>query len=167
MPRVVAIAGQAVLYAAFAVILGYFSQRPAYQHLDPQMAVIKLSFSHAGEHREECRRLTPEEIARLAPNMRRPMDCKRERVPLLVEIILDGEPLLQESLPPGGLSKDVGSHVYRRFSVPPGSHTIIARLRDSRRTEGFDYEQTERIMLRPQQNFVIDFKPGTGGFTFL
>jgi len=43
------IALQVPAYAAFAAFIGYFSAAPEYRHLDPGLAVVKLSFSHAGE----------------------------------------------------------------------------------------------------------------------
>lgn len=158
---------QVIFYLVFAMLLKIFAQDIDYRHMDPANALIKLSFSHAGQHREECRRLSQEELEKLAPNMRMPVSCNRERLPLLVEITLDGEVIYRDSLPPAGLAKDGESSVYKRFSVSPGTHTVTARLRDSHRNEGFDYEQTGTVTLSPQQNFVIDFNAGTGGFIFL
>ena len=167
MPGVIRIFGQLIAYALFAVVIGYFATQPAYTHLDPERALIKMSFSHAGAHREECRRLTQEELNQLPPNMRRPMDCLRARVPLLVELELNGEILYRDALPPSGLASDGASTAYRKFPVTAGSHTLVARLRDSRREDGFDYEKAAEITLSPQQNFVIDFRPELGGFLFL
>ena len=48
--------GQALLYALFALIIGYFSNSPAYRHLPADQALIKLSFSHQGKLISECRR---------------------------------------------------------------------------------------------------------------
>ncbi len=163
----VQILGQAVVYAAFMGILGYFATLPAYTYVDPGAAVITLSFGHAGERVSECRRLTPEEIAALPPNMRRPMDCPRARVSLLVELRLDGEMLHRASLPPSGLAGDGASSVYARFVVTPGRHRVTARLRDSRREKGFDYEMEEDVELAPGQYLIVNFRAGTGGFSFL
>ena len=38
-------------------------------------ALDKLSLVHSAERKEPRRRLTPEELAKLAPNMRKPMAC--------------------------------------------------------------------------------------------
>jgi len=166
MPKVLRYFGQFVAYALFALAVGYFATQPAYTHLGPDEALIKLSFSHAGAHIRECRKLTQEELNRLPPNMRRPMDCPRERLPLLIELELDGKMLYRDTLPPSGLSGDGASTAYRKFSVPTGSHHLVARLRDSRRNDGFDYEKAVDVSLTPQQNFVIDFRPELGGFLF-
>lgn len=158
---------QILAYAAFAVVLGYFAAAPAYVHLDPEKALIKLSFSHAGERKTECRRLSPEEIAKLAPNMRRALDCPRERVPLLVELFLDDELLYRDLLRPSGLARDGTSTAYQRFPAEPGFHHLVVRLRDTRRSEGFDWELASDIHLVPQQNLVVDFRAEAGGFKIL
>jgi hypothetical protein len=159
--------GQVAVYGAFMAMLGYFAASPAYTFVDPEAATITVSFSHAGAKAVECRRRTPEEIAELAPNMRRALDCPRRRVPLLLELLLDGEELYRSELPPSGLAGDGSSTAYQRFVVTPGSHRLVARLRDSRREEGFDYRLDEQIDLVPQQNLVVDFRAETGGFKLL
>ncbi len=161
------IAGQVVAYAAFMAMLGYFATMPAYTYVDPGAAVVTLSFRHAGAAVRECRRLTPEEIAALAPNMRRPTDCPRARVPLLVELRLDDETLYRASLAPSGLASDGASSAYERFVVAPGRYRLSASLRDSRREQGFDHEMTEVIELRAGQHLVVDFRADTGGFRLL
>ena len=160
------LAAQAISYALFALFLAYFSVNPAYTYIDPGSAVIKMSFNHAGARTSECRQLTPEEIAELAPNMRRPLDCPRGRVPLLVELEMDGALLYRAELAASGFAADGPATVYERFVVPPGRHELTARLRDSRRTEGFDYERRAQLELAVQQNFVVDFRAETGGFIF-
>lgn len=156
----------ALHYAVFAALIGFFSTRPVYRQLAPDLALIKLSFSHAGTHKEDCHILTPEELAKLAANMRQPVSCKRERVPLLVELELDGEVILQRSLPASGIAGDGESTLYHRIVAPAGGHDLTVRLRDSRREEGFDYESTARVELAPEQNYVIDFRAEAGGFIF-
>jgi hypothetical protein len=159
--------GQAIAYVLFAAVTGYFATQPAYTYFAPDKAQIKLSFGHAGDHETECRRLTQEELNQLAPNMRRPLDCPRRRLPVLIELELDGELLYSAELPPSGIAGDGVSTAYKTFAVEPGQHQLVTRLRDSNRTEGFDYEKTSGITLSPQQNFVIDFHPSRGGFLFL
>lgn len=165
--RGVGMAGQVLTYMGAAVMLGYFSVSPTYTRLDPGTGVIKLSFSHAGEPETECRRLTQRQLDALAPNMRRPMDCPRRRVPLLVELELDGERIYRASLRPSGLAGDGASTVYQDFPVPAGRYEIAARLRDSRREQGFDWFMERTVEIGPGENLVIDFRANTGGFTIL
>ncbi len=166
MGRIARILGQGLAYLAFGLTLAYASNRPVYQHFPADKALIKVSLSHSGKPKGECRTLSAAELGEMNQNMRRPKICPRERLPLTVEILLDGAPLMREVLPPSGLSKDGAAHLYRRFVVSPGRHRIEARLRDSARAQGFDYEGSTEVTLAPGQNFVIDFRSETGGFIF-
>lgn len=155
--------GQALLYAAFALAIGIFSQWPEYEHLAPERALIKLSFIHHGRKLEECRRRTPEELAKLPPNMRAPMQCGRERAPVIFEVDIDGAPALRVHAPPTGLRKDGAASAYERLETSAGKHLIAVRMKDSARTEGFDFEHTATIDLAPAQIRVIDFDAERGG----
>jgi hypothetical protein len=158
--------GQAVAYLAFAALLAYLSNAPAYSPLQPGQALIKLSFSHAGKIKGECRELSAKEIAGYAPNMRRPKICPRERQPVLIELDLDGQPLLHRSLQPSGLWRDGAATIYKTFKVPSGRHHLAARLRDSDRAVGYDYQGETDLDLAPQQNFVVEFSSEHTGFSF-
>jgi hypothetical protein len=155
----------AVLFALFAAVAA-FSDWPRYQQLAADTAVIKLSFTHGSSRQADCRRRTAEELAKLPPNMRKPFDCPRSRGDVYVELDIDGQPVYRASLPPSGLSRDGPSRVYRRFVVSAGTHSIAARMRDTARTEGFDYVKSGEVILAAGQNFVVDFRAEANGFIF-
>ena len=163
MARAMRWAAQGLVLVLIMAAIGFLANRPAYTNFPEDKAMVRLSFSHGGL-RPDCRRRTPEELAALPPNMRAPMDCPRGRLPVMVELDLDGAPLYHALLPPGGLQGDGPSRVHRGFAVSPGTHTISVRLRDSDRTEGFDYTKEVTLDLAPRQNLVIDFKTDAGGF---
>lgn len=164
MPSALAWTGQIVAYAAFGVGVGYLSLYPEYVHRDPAQAQIKLSFAHAGVHKEACRQLTYEEISKLPPGQRRPHDCSRERMPVTVELELDGKMLYRATLEPTGHARDGVSVAYQAFMVSAGRHDLVARLRDSKREQGFDYERRAQIDLAPRQNLAVEFRADKGGF---
>jgi len=166
MKRIARIAGQVAAFAAFAAVVGWLSSKPDYRRYDPSVALVTVSFSHTGPRVSECRRRTPEEIAELAANMRRAEDCPRGRLPVVVSIDVDGSPVYDEALPPHGIADDGSSTAYRAFTVKAGEHVITARLRDTRRVEGFDHVRTDRVTLAAGQHFTIDFRPEAGGFVF-
>lgn len=157
---------QIIFFGLFISVIGIFSSSPVYQHLPPGTAVVKVSFSHAGEHKEECIRLSTEEIAALPPQERKPFDCSRERLPVYIELVIDEKTLLSKILEPTGLSRDGASTIYEKINLKSGEHKITARLRDSKREHGFDYEKTGIINLHQGQNYVIDFREEFGGFIF-
>lgn len=158
--------GQAAFYGLFVAAIGYFSASPAYVHFPKDMALIKASFSHAGQPKEECRVRTAEELASLPPNMRAPMLCGRERSPVEFELELDGKLIYRATLSPAGLSRDGVSTVYQRFPVRAGHHHMRARLKDSVREPDFNYSKEADIELSPAQVFVVEFDSRAGGFVF-
>lgn len=166
MPRALAYAAQAALYAGFAAAVGILASWPTYGGLPDGTAQIKLSFSHSGARAEECHRLTVEELAKLPTSERRPSDCSRRRLPVTVQLVVDGNSLYEATLEPGGFSGDGPVKVYEKFIVNAGKHRIEARLRDSKRDDGFDYETAYEAGLAAGQNLAIDFKAEQGGFLF-
>jgi hypothetical protein len=160
-------AGQGVLYLLFALLLGSFSTSPAYVHFDPDQALIKLSLSHAGARKGECReRKTSANIPRTETSRRALLECPRERFPVWVEVVVDGELRYGEERPPTGLSNDGASRFYHRIPVAAGVHRIVARMRDSGRKQGFDRTAETEVSLVPRQVFVIDFSSETKSFLF-
>lgn len=157
--------GQALLYGLFALAIGVFSHWPAYRHLAPDAALIKLSLVHAGRPVGDCRSQTPEELAKLPPNMRAPTRCPRERSPVTVELDIDGVPAARATAQPSGLSRDGASALYRRLPVTAGERLIQVRLRDDVRSPGFAYTLERRVTLAPAQVLVIDFQAEKGGIT--
>ncbi|QDX81227.1 hypothetical protein B9N43_08235 [Denitratisoma sp. DHT3] len=160
----IAIIGQTILYGAFAAFIGYFATAPRYQHLPPDKAVVKLSISHLGGR--ECRKRTPEELAKLPQNMRAPLDCPRERSPIALELDMDGQSLFKGQMQPTGVAKDGIATIYRRFEVPAGEHTLAVRLNDNLRQSGFPYSKEAQVTLKPAQILVVDFNPDRGGLFF-
>lgn len=166
MDKLLRYGAQALFFALLMVFVGWFASRPVYTQFPPDQAQIKLSFAHGAKRVEACRRLTPEEIAKLPARERRPNDCGRERRPIQVELVLDGVQVWHDELQPTGLSGDGPARAYQKFRVQPGSHEIVARLNDSGRADGYDYESRAVVELAPLQSLAIDFKADAGGFVF-
>lgn len=164
MPDAMKYVGQAVFYGLIALVIGYFSASPLFHQFPGGMSQIKLSFRHGGNRLEDCRKLTPEEIAKLPEKEKRPNTCSRERIPIAVKLVVDGQPLYDEVLRPTGLSGDGPAETYRKFIVPAGSHKVEAFLRDSKRQDGYDYSNTFELDLQPLQSVAIDFMADQGGF---
>jgi len=149
--------GQAALYALFALTLAVFSRWPVYQHLPPDQALFKLSFSHQGQRLGECEELSPAELAKLPPNMRAPTRCPRERSPLRVQVEIDGAVVHNQVAKPSGLSADGASAVYQRMPVSAGRHRVVVRLNDNANQPGYNFELHREVELQPAQIMVIDF----------
>ncbi len=165
MKKALQILFQLVLYVPLMALIGYFSTAPRFTIVPEKSALVRLSFVHAAERLRECRERTPEELAKLAPNMRAALDCPRERAPLRVELEFDGEVVYRREVAPAGLRRDGAAAVYHRMTVPAGSHRIVARLRD-RASGEFNYVREATLDLAPGASLVIDFAAARGGFVF-
>jgi len=137
---------------------------PAWQSLPEDHALLRLSFTVSGAR--NCRDRTAEELAALPRNMRQPQICERRRAPVHVELDLDGTTILEEDLPPGGLSGSGPSRIYRRFELPAGSYDIALRLRTDPAEASYSATAARRVTLVPGQSLAIDYDAGRGSFVF-
>jgi hypothetical protein len=158
--------GQLAAYGAFVTLLGCLEPGPAYEHLAPELATVKLSLRHAGALLADCRNRTAAELAQLPPNMRAPQICERERSPLQLELRVNDAPVYAETLPPRGLHNDGRVSVYRRIPVPAGPVHVAVRLKDDVRADGYQYAREATLTLAPAEVLVIDFDEHAEEFTF-
>ena len=159
------------LLARFAVLVLVFagaavlSNRPVYRSLPEGTGLLTLSFSHGADRKAACRKATPEELAELPPNMRRPEICPRGRPPIRVEFDVDGKRVFEADVPPSGIAGDGPSRVHRRLVLPAGSYAVAVRMREQ--PEGdFAWHAERAIRLEPGASRVIDFRAAAGGFVF-
>lgn len=160
--------GQAATFGIFALVISYLSTSPAYIAHPPEKAQLKLSFTHAGKHVEECKKRTREELAKLAANMRAPMDCSRERWPVIADLSLDGKKIYQGIATPAGIKKDGHSSFYQEFPVATGKHTVTIGVWDTRGEVGdgdYDFVLEQEINLTPREILVIGFDNAAGRIT--
>ncbi len=157
---------QAFNLFVFMALIAAFSSGPAVRQLEDGLAVVTLAFGHAGQPVRACHVRTAEELEALAPNMRAPLDCPRERSIIKVELEMDGEIILDLTIPPPGAYKDQGVDVYENVEVPVGKHTFTVRMNDNAQVDGYTYTNTYTTELEPAQLLFIDFNQRIGGFTF-
>lgn len=153
---------QAFNYTLFMAIIWYFSNMPSFRQLGDDQAVLTIAFSHAGETLKPCRTLSPEELAALPPNMRKPTDCPRERSPVVVEAHMDGELIHRQVEEAPGLFKDSGVDIYLLRKIPAGKHQLKIQMDDSVRKAGFEHSFEQEITIEPAQILLVDFLPELG-----
>lgn len=166
MMRGLRLAGQFVIIVALFAGVAWLSDRPVYRQIPENSGIMMLTFVHGADRKGECRRLTPEEIAKLPPNMRRVQDCPRVRRSIYVELDIDGRRIYAADLKPTGIAGDGPSRVYQRFVMPAGKYDVAVRMRDTARADGFDHERRGIVDFAPSQVFVIDYRPESGEFIF-
>jgi hypothetical protein len=156
----------AVSFALFAAVVGVLSVWPRFHVIDEGMAMVSLSFSHAGLRVRECRHLTQEELNELPPNMRKPDDCPRERLPLRV-VFKTGEDILYEAVRrPTGLWKDGSANVYQRLPVESGTRRLFIGMNESGLPGTFDYSLEKEVNLKEGDHLVVEFDETQKTFVF-
>lgn len=141
------------------------SNWPSHRSLPEGVGVLTLSFSHGADRKAACRKATPEELAALPANMRRPEICPRERPAIGIEFDIDGKRVFEANVPPSGIAGDGPSRVHQRFLLPAGRYEVAVRMRE--RPDGeFTWRGERSIELDPADHRVIDFRADAGGFVF-
>lgn len=148
---------QAVNYSIFMALIWYFSSAPAVRIIEDNEAMITIAFAHAGKLRGACRKLSQEELMKLAPNMRKLEECPRERSPVIIEALLDGKLIFSKSLQPPGIYKDGSINVYYSGKVPAGKHHFEINMDDSVRVEGFNHSAAQDVDIKPAQILLVEF----------
>lgn len=156
--------GQGFAYLCFMVFIGYLSDSPVWTTVSENKSTVKLSVNHAGQLKSACRRRSEEELARLAPNMRTPTECPRERSPIHLELSLDDKMIYSETLQPGGIGGDREVSAYKRFTVDSGEHFVQVRMKDAMTLQEYNYRLEKVIHLEPEKVLVIRFDKLKKGF---
>ena len=135
-----------------AVLIGYFSDSPTYSIIDEGESLLLFTMNHKGERLVPCVEPTIEEL-----KARNFTACQRERVPVVVELEIDGEKKLSEVYKPRGIRKDGPSYAYKKIVVTPGTHRVTVRIRDSREMR-YDYVFDREIVFEAERVVIIDFE---------
>jgi len=158
--------GQGLIYFLFITFIGYFSSMPSYTNMPADQALIKLTFTHPGKRLKPFHDTrTKQELAKLSPQLRYAKHS-RERSPMSVKFEMDGQIVYQAEIQPRGLSRDLPSPVYQRFTVPAGKHHFRVRMSDDIHYKGFNYTGEKTIELTPLHTLVIDFDSIRKQFVF-
>lgn len=153
---------QVINYSAFMALIWIFSSAPSVSLIGEDEAMITIAFAHAGQLREPCRMLSQEELNELPPNMRKLDECPRERSPVTIEVVLDGNPIYSESLQPPGLFGDGGVDVFYSAKISAGDHHLILKMNDSVRIEGFNHSFEQEIRIDPARILLVSFQKNKG-----
>lgn len=156
--------GQIVCYCLFFSLIGYFSNTPNYHRYDNQQAIVKLSLRHAGKTLGECLIRSTEELALLPPNMRIAKVCPRERSPLQLAMIINGETVYDQRLLPRGVHQDGLSSVYFSILVKAGEIELEVKMKDHFEQTSFPYQLSQKLTMKPSQVLVVDFDSKSGKF---
>lgn len=148
---------QAFNYAVFMLLIWYFATSPSIRIIEDDEAMLTIAFSHAGELKQPCRRLSQEELLKLPPNMRKIDDCPRERSPVILEASLDGKEIYNKVMLPPGLYGDGGVNVFFSGKVPAGKHHLSIKMDDSVRKPGYNHIFEQDVDIEATKILLVEF----------
>jgi len=90
----------------------------------PDHAVLRLGWRLAGQVKEQCRDLTPEELARRPVHMRKPRECVTEVLSYDLRAVVDGRVVAEKLVRSPGLRADRPLSVEEDLRIAPGEHDV-------------------------------------------
>ena len=151
---------QALLYGLFFIPIVWLTHLPVHRHLEEGMAELKIAVRHAGAIVGACKPAIAGNYTPLPGDKQRPEICPRERSPLQLELLMNGETLYRATVPAPGLHDDGVASIYRRFTIPAGSHHLQLRMNDNIAIEGYPWVFEQSVDIKPAQVMVASFKEG-------
>lgn len=106
-----------------ALALGGLTRVP-FGPSDGPGALLRLSWRARGQPVEECRRLGPEELARLPVHMRREEVCERRLAPYRLRVVVDGREVEASVVRASGARHDRPIYIFREIPLGPGEHRM-------------------------------------------
>lgn len=91
-------------------------------------AVVRLAWRARGERVRDCRRLTPEELAKLPAHMRQEEVCEGRILPYRLAVQVDDHTTVDRLIHGAGAREDRPLYVFQDLAVRPGVHRIAIRF---------------------------------------
>jgi ferredoxin len=108
--------------AVLLVALALGSRWP--QGTDTDQALLRLGWRLAGQVKEQCRELTPDELAKKPAHMRTPRECVSQVLAYDLKALVDGRVVADKRVRPAGLRADRPLSVEEDLAIAPGEHTV-------------------------------------------
>lgn len=87
-------------------------------------AVLRLAWRFRSTLVDECRRVSPAELAKLPVHMRREVSCERRLTPYAVLVTIDGAVTLDDTVHARGARADRPLSLFQELPLAPGRHAL-------------------------------------------
>ncbi len=143
----------------------YLGESREFMAGDPQATELVISLKHGGLFVDS--KVTPEEKSQqeeLLPHMRGAASGgKRERMPVRMQVLVDGETKLEKSYRAGGLFRDGESVAMERLALLPGKYRVEVRIADGTNANTWRFTQDRTVEFTGGRRKVVFFE-SEGGF---
>jgi ferredoxin len=128
------LAGAVAFTALLLALVALGSRAPLGAEADA--GVLRLGWRLAGQVKERCRDLTPEELAKRPAHMRTPRECTGEVLTYELRAELDGRVVVARRVKSPGLRADRPLSVEEEVPVPAGEHRLSVTFTPETRDSG-------------------------------
>lgn len=147
---------QLLAWSLLGFLIIAFADGPSFNPLPAEHGRLTLAIAHLSERVEPCRQLSGQERMELPPTRRVTEVCKRARVPVRVELVVNDRTLLARPFEPGGLHGDGRIYRVESWSLPTGHYR--AELALTGRSEEAGRHEVFEFFLSSGANAVIDIE---------
>lgn len=123
---------------------------------------LVVSFRHAGRSEDRCREVSPEEMEKLPPHMRRAQVCDRGRAPVRLRVEVDGVVVVERPYAASGLAGDGPSIAIETVPLAPGAHDVTIAIGESHDPSEWTYREHRPVTFEPRGRVVVLFDLATG-----
>jgi hypothetical protein len=150
-------ASMGLFWAALILVVGYLSIYPTLQVVADEDTEIKLVIRSSGKLLGECVEVGSEALAKLSPNMRRPIVCPREKSDLTARLTVNGTVYFERSIAPSGIHHDGVIAAFTTLRLPAGPVTLQVSIKDDQRHDGWTHQLERQVSLRPDRILTVHF----------
>lgn len=142
------IAIQLLVWAVLGLVVLALADGPSFDPLPAEHGQLTLAVAHLSERVEPCRQLSEAERMDLPPTRRVSEVCERARVPVRIELVVNGRTLLARKFQPSGFHDDGRIYLVEAWPLPAGDYraelTLTGRTEDSSHHEIFEFTLSAR-----------------------
>jgi hypothetical protein len=117
----------AILSGVVVVALTAAASRVPWRVTDTETAMVRFSWRVPALVLRTCEALVPAEGAQVPEHLRAQL-CDGEGVPWALEVRIDGEAVIQDTVEAAGIRGDRPLYVLRNVAVEPGRHEVGVRF---------------------------------------
>jgi hypothetical protein len=149
----------ALRVAFSAVLLGLVALGSGWpQGADADHAVLRLGWRLAGQVKQRCRDLPPDELARRPVHMRQPQECVSEVLTYGLRAVVDGVVVAERRVTSPGLRADRPLTVEENIRISPGDHQVtITFVPEDATGDGKRLSLTRRLRVERQRVVLITY----------
>lgn len=156
MNRPAEIGIQLLAWVLLGALIVAFADGPSFDPLPAEHGRLTLAVAHLSERVEPCRQLSEAERMELPPTRRVTEVCERARIPVKVELVINGRTLVAQEFQPSGFHADGRIFLVQRWALPVGNYraelTLTGPTAETSRQEVFEFS------LSSGANAVVDIE---------